>query len=184
MEKVQLARFSNKEFRRGSLIRIILWYIVSILVFRNPFMVYLYSFKSFLLRVFGAKVGKGLVIKPNVNIKYPWLLEIGDNVWLGEGVLIEDFTNLKIGSNVCISQGAALIGAGHNYKKSTFDLLLYKITIEDGVWIAAGAIVCVNVKCASHAVLTAGSVATADLEPYKVYQGNPAVAKRDRIITA
>ncbi|MDD5652835.1 MAG: colanic acid biosynthesis acetyltransferase WcaF [Candidatus Omnitrophica bacterium] len=183
MEKVELAKFSNKQYMQAGLLRRISWFIVSMLIFRNPFLAYSYFFKAIILRLFGAQVGKGLVIKPSVNIRCPWFLEIGDNVWLGEGVLIENFSKVKLGNNVCLSQGAALIGAGHDYKKAAFDLLLYQIIIEDGVWIAARAIVCGNVKCASHAVLTVGSVATHNLEPYKVYQGNPAVVKRERAIT-
>jgi len=184
MEKVQLAKFSNKQYAPAGLFRKIFWYTVSILIFRSPFVVCPYFFKATILRLFGARVGEGLIIKPCVNIRYPWFLEIGDNVWLGEGVLIDNFSKIKIGNNVCLSQGAALIGAGHDYKKDTFDLLLYQIIIEDGVWIAARAIVCGNVKCASHAVLTVGSVATHNLEPYKVYQGNPAVVKRERTVAA
>ena len=184
MEKVQLAKFSNKQYRPAGLFRKVLWYTVSTLIFRNHFLAYPYLFKAVILRLFGARVGRGLIIKPGVSIRYPWLLEIGDNVWLGEAVLIENFSKVKIGNNVCLSQGAALIGAGHDYKKPAFDLLLYEIIIEDGVWIAARAIVCGNVRCASHAVLTVGSVAAHNLEPYKVYQGNPAVVKRERTVIA
>jgi putative colanic acid biosynthesis acetyltransferase WcaF len=89
---------------------------------------------------------------------------------------------VTIGSNVCISQGAVLLTGSHNYKKTTFDLLTGHVVLEDGVWIGAGAIVNMGVTAASHAVLSSGSVATKNLDPYTIYQGNPAVKVRQRII--
>lgn len=75
------------------------------------------GFKIWMLRKFGAKIGKGVFIKPLVNIKYPWNLDIGDYTWIGENVWIDNLTQVKIGSNVCISQGAMLLCRNHNYKK-------------------------------------------------------------------
>lgn len=137
-----------------------------------------------LLRVFGAKIGKDVVIKPRVNIKYPWYLSIGEHSWLGEGVWIDNLGNVTIGSNCCVSQGALLLCGNHNYRKSTFDLMVGDITLESGVWIGAKAMVCPGVVCHSHAVLTAGSIATASLEAYKIHSGNPAVAVKERNIEA
>lgn len=140
------------------------------------------SFKNRLLRLFGAKVGNGVVVKPNVNIKYPWFLEIGDECWVGEGVWIDNLAQVTIGSNVVLSQGAYLLTGSHDYKQESFDLILGEISLEDGVWIGAKATVCPGVTCKSHAVLSVGSVATKDLEAYGVYQGNPALMKRKRIM--
>ena len=142
------------------------------------------SFKNKLLRLFGAKVGQGVVIKPDVNIKYPWFLEVGDDCWIGEGVWIDSLTDIKIGSNVVLSQGAYLLTGSHDYKKESFDLLLGAIVLENGVWIGAKATVCPGMTCHSHSVLAVGSVATKDLDAYGIYQGNPAVMKRERVIRA
>jgi len=142
------------------------------------------SFKAKLLKWFGAKVGSGVVIKPDMNIKYPWFLEIGNDCWIGEGVWIDNLAVVKVGSNVVLSQGAYLLTGSHDYKKETFDLMLGDIVLEDGVWIGAKATVCPGVTCRSHAVLSVGSVATKDLEAYKIYQGNPAEVKRERSIDA
>jgi len=138
------------------------------------------AIKVILLRIFGASIGKGVNIKPCVNIKYPWKLSIGNDTWIGENVWIDNLDTTAIGANCCISQGALLLCGNHNYKKDTFDLMIGKILLEDGVWIGAKATVCPGVTCKSHAILSAGSVATKNLEPYSIYQGNPAIKVRDR----
>lgn len=88
------------------------------------------SLRIRLLRLFGARMGKGVVIKPSVNIKYPWNLSIGDYSWIGENVWIDNLTHVAIGSNVCISQGAMLLCGNHDYKRPTFDLMVKPIVIE------------------------------------------------------
>jgi len=138
--------------------------------------------KVSLLKLFGAKIGKGVTVKQNINIKYPWFLCLGDYCWLGEEVWLDNLVEVNIGNNVILSQGAYLLTASHDYKKSEFDLKLGEIVLEDGVWIGAKAIVTSGVKCHSHSVLTSGSVTTSDLAPYMIYQGNPAKQKRKRQI--
>ena len=160
----------------------LLWYYTNVLFFINPFNP-LSSVKKFLLKLFGASVGKGVVIKPGVNIKYPWKLAIGDHTWIGEGVWIDNLAFINIGKNVCISQGAMLLTGNHNYSKTTFDLMVQQIVLEDGVWIGAKAMVCPGVICKTHAVLAAMSVATKNLEPYSIYQGNPAILTKQRVIS-
>jgi len=133
-----------------------------------------------LLRLFGAKVGVGVTIKPSVNVKYPWLLEIGNHVWIGEEVWIDNLTTVKIGNNCCLSQGAMLLTGSHNYKLDTFDLIVSKIELKDSVWIGAQAVVCPGVTCFENSVLSVASVATKNLEAGMIYQGNPAEIKRKR----
>ncbi len=181
--KTDLSKFNNDWYKPGAplLIRGI-WYMMNRMFFISyfPFS----SVKVFWLRVFGARVGRGVVLKPHINIKYPWRLSIGDHSWIGEGVWIDNLDDVTIGDNCCISQGAMLLCGNHNYKKPGFDLMMGKIVLDEGVWIGAKAIVCGGVVCKSHAVLTAGSVATEVLEPYSVYQGNPSVKIKDREITS
>jgi len=181
MNKVNLNKFNNSWYKPGSKIKILVWYFVNMFIFKTmlPFPS---SFKVSILKLFGVKVGNGIVIKPNVSIKYPWFLVIGDNCWIGEDVWIDNLAKVTIGNHVCLSQGSYLLTGSHNYKKETFDLLLGEIVLEDGVWIGAKATVCPGVTCKSHSILAVGSIATKDLEEYGVYQGNPAVWKRKREI--
>ena len=133
-----------------------------------------------MLRLFGAKIGRYAVVKPGVNIKYPWRLRAGDHCWIGERVWIDNLADVEIKNHVCISQGVYLLTGNHDYKKPAFDLITDPILLEDGVWIGAKSIVCPGVCGHSHAVLCAGSVATKSLDAFGIYQGNPAVKIRDR----
>ena len=181
MNKVNLKNYNNAWYSPGNIVKLSIWYVVSLCFFRSaiPFPQML---KRLLLILFGCTIGKSSVIKPCVKIKYPWFLAMGNNVWIGEGVWIDNLTWVRIGSNVCISQDALLLSGNHNYKSSTFDLLLKEIIMEDGVWIGANATVCGGVTCRNHSILTVGSVANKDLEAYSIYQGIPAQKIRDRII--
>ena len=175
-------RFNNDWYEPGgSRLRRALWFLLNAGLMQarwNPSS----GMRVRLLRLFGAKVGRGVVIKPSVNIKYPWKLEIGDHSWIGEGVWIDNLACVQIGRHVCISQGALLLCGNHNYKREGFDLMVQPIVLEDGVWIGARAVVGPGVHGRSHAVLSVGAVASSDLEPYGVYAGNPASLIRQRII--
>lgn len=142
MNKIDLSQFRNEEFNPGKnfFIRTI-WFFVNSFIFQSNLFPF-YTLKKYILILFGAKIGKNFVIKPSVNIKYPWFLSIGNNVWIGEKVWIDNLTNISIGKNVCISQGAFLLTGNHNYKSIKFDLIVKGITLEDGVWIGAKSIVC------------------------------------------
>lgn len=178
-----LSTFNNDWYFNGKgPIMVLFWYLINIVFLKNPFNPSS-AIKVIMLRLFGAKIGKGVVIKPSVNIKYPWKLMIGDHVWIGENVWIDNLADVVIANNVCISQGAMLLTGNHNYKLSTFDLIIGAITLEDGVWIGAKSVVCPGVKCASHSVLAVGSIATKNLEPYSIYQGNPAIKIKERYIS-
>lgn len=180
--QVDLSKYDNSWFHTGgSRLKCILWYFANALLLQNPLLPFV-GLKIRTLRLFGAKIGKNVMIKPSVNIKYPWNLRIGDNTWIGENVWIDNLAKVTIGSNACISQGSMLLCGNHNYKRTTFDLMVGKISIEEGAWIGAQSVVCPNVTVHSHAVLGVGSVANHDLDSYSVYRGIPAVKVRDRII--
>lgn len=169
-----LSSFSNPDFDRGAPFwKEAAWMFVSAMFFRHELSLW-NGAKVWWLRRFGAQVGRGVLIKPSVQVKFPWKLSIGDHSWIGEGVWIDNLERVEIGANVCISQGALLLTGNHDYRKPSFDLIVKPIVLEEGVWIGARAVVCPGVTARSHAVLSVGSVATRDLDAYGVYQGVPA----------
>jgi putative colanic acid biosynthesis acetyltransferase WcaF len=181
---VDLSQYAAVDFDRGAgVLKEGLWILTSLFLFWFcPFK--LSRFKCAVLRVFGAKVGRGVVIKPQVKITFPWKLAIGDHVWLGEECWLMNLDRITIGNNVCISQRAFLCTGSHNYELSTFDLIAKPITLGDGVWLGAGCWVGPGVVAGADSLLTAGSVATKDLEPGGIYRGNPAVLLKQRVISA
>jgi len=182
IKKVNLAKYDNRWYHPGSFIKRTLWYFTNIFFFKSSLPIPS-KFKVSLLRLFGAKIGNGVIIKPNVNIKYPWFLEIGDNVWIGEDVWIDNLALVKVGNNVCISQGAYILTGNHDYKKESFDLIIKPVIIEDGVWVGAKSIVCPGTILKEHSVLSVGSVFSGISEPWTIYRGNPAIPIRKRVIS-
>lgn len=179
--KTDLSSFRNPSFSRGApLWKELAWYFISAMFFRHP-LTLSSGIKVWWLRRFGARLGKGVLIKPSVQIKFPWKLQVGDYSWIGEHVWIDNLEQVSIGSNVCISQGALLLTGNHDYSKPTFDLITKPIVLEDGVWIGAKAVVGPGVRAHTHAVLSLGSIASKDLEAYGVYRGNPAELVRARV---
>jgi putative colanic acid biosynthesis acetyltransferase WcaF len=181
MNQVNNALYKTNLVIGASKLKQLLWYFTNVLVVNNS-LIPGTGIRVLLLRAFGARVGKGVVIKPAVNIKYPWKLVIGDHAWIGERVWIDNLAEVTIGSSACLSQGCFLLTGNHDFKKAGFDLITASITIEEGVWIGAAAIVCPGVTCGSHAVLTVASIATKNLEPYCIYKGNPAIKTAERVI--
>ncbi|RZJ58541.1 MAG: colanic acid biosynthesis acetyltransferase WcaF [Hymenobacter sp.] len=180
--QTDLSTFTTGPYRAGPRLKVAAWYVVNYTIFASAWP-WPYALKRALLRLFGARVGNGLVIKPKVRIKNPWRLTIGANCWLGESVWIDNLEHVALGSNVSLSQGAMLLTGNHDYTVSSFPYRLGSITLEDGVWIGAQAVVCPGVVCESHAILTVGSVATKQLAAWQIYAGNPAVFVRARHMT-
>ena len=180
-KETNLASFNNDWYKNGkSFIVNLLWYFTNAAFFKSAFP--LNGIKISILKLYGAKIGEGVVIKPHVNIKYPWHLSVGNHVWIGEQVWIDNLADITIEDHVCISQGAMLLCGNHHYKKSTFDLIVGTIKLRKGCWVGAKCVVCPGVIVGSHAVLTVGSIATSHLKEYMIYQGNPAQPIKERII--
>lgn len=182
MNRVDLSKYNNQWYQtgRGPFVRL-LWYFVNA-IFINSYLIPSSSVKVFILRLFGARIGKACVIKPKVNIKYPWKLELGNYVWIGECVWIDNLENVKIGSNSCLSQGAMLLCGNHNYKLETFNLMVGKIILEEGCWVGARSLVGPGVTMNSHSILSVQSIATSDLDAYGIYIGIPAKFIKQRVI--
>lgn len=135
-----------------------------------------------LLRWFGAKIGDGVVIKPAVEVKYPWHLVLGDHCWLGEGCWIDNLTTVRVGSNVCISQGAYLCTGNHDWTDPAFGLMIAPIQLGDGAWAGARCILMPGSVLGVGAVAGAGSVVRGVVPDFEIYAGNPAVFVRKRVI--
>ena len=176
-----LSKFNIGDYKSGSRLKIILWYFINYTIFYSV-IPWPYRFKGWLLKIFGAKIGRGVVIKTSVRIKYPWRLVVGNNCWIGEDVWIDNLEHVAIGNNVCLSQGAMLLTGNHDYTREDFPYRLGKIVLEDGVWIGAKSVVCPGITCRSHSILTVNSVASKPLDAMKIYGGNPAVFIRERIM--
>jgi putative colanic acid biosynthesis acetyltransferase WcaF len=155
------------------------WYLIKITFFMTAFP-FPKSLKVFLLKFFGAKVGKGLIIKPRVNIHFPWKLEIGDHVWIGEEVFILNFEKVSIENNVCISQRAFLCGGNHDYRNPTMPYRNGPINLKEGSWIGACCFIGPNVTIGVDTVITVGSVVTANVESNLVCRIMPAEFKKQR----
>ena len=177
-----LSKYNNNDYKPGNIFLRFFWYFINVIFFKSSFFP-LNFLKIFLLQLFGCSLGKGVVIKPNVNIKYPWKLRLGNYVWIGERVWIDNLDNVMIGNHVCISQGAMLICGSHNYKQKSFDLITKEIALNDGVWIGAKSIILTGVVAESHSILSAGSVISKNLESFTVYKGNPAEKVGSRTIS-
>lgn len=155
---IDLSRFDNSAFDRGAPRWMEgLWWVVRSLLFA-PWFPVPSPLKVAALRAFGARVGEGVVIRSRVNITFPWRLEIGDHVWIGDEVMILSLDRVVIGSHVCLSQRAFLCTGSHDFSKTSFDLITRPITIGDHCWIAAQAFVAPGVDLAPGTRCRAGEV--------------------------
>jgi putative colanic acid biosynthesis acetyltransferase WcaF len=179
---VDLRRYDNRGFSVGAGgLRQFLWYVCNALFFRSTWLP-VSSVKAGLLRLFGARVGARVVIKPRVIIKYPWRLEIGNDVWIGEGVWIDNLGQVTIRDDCCVSQGAYLLTGNHDYTDERFGLMVGTIMLEQGAWVAARSMVCPNVQMYPQSIVTAGSVLTQNAVANGIYSGNPAQLVKYRVI--
>ena len=181
MKKVNLSIYNNDWYKSGSTIKKTIWYFTNMFLFKTMLPIPS-SIKVKVLKLFGAKIGISVVTKPNVSIKYPWFLEIGDYSWIGEDVWIDNLAKITIGKNCVLSQGAFLLTGSHDYTSESYDLITNEIILEDGSWVGAKATVCPGVTLKTHSILAVGSIATKNLEAYGIYQGNPSIKKREIII--
>ena len=165
--------------RKASKLKVVSWYLFKMVFFLTAFP-FPNALKKFLLKLFGAKVGTGVIIKPRVNIHMPWNLEIGDDVWIGEEVFILNFDKAVIGSNACLSQRAFLCGGNHNYLDPTMPYRNGPITIEDGAWVGASCFIGPNVTVGVDTIVTAGTIVVSSLPSNSIYKGNPATFVKNR----
>jgi putative colanic acid biosynthesis acetyltransferase WcaF len=151
-----------------------LWFAVRCLFFLNP-IPWPSELRVALLRAFGAKLGERVVVRANVNVTFPWRFITGDDVWLGDDVIILSLAPVTLESDICISQRAFLCTGSHAFKSPGFDLITKPVAVRRGSWIAAQAFVAPGVEVGHDSMVAAGSVVLADVEPETMVRGNPAV---------
>ncbi|MEP2279880.1 WcaF family extracellular polysaccharide biosynthesis acetyltransferase [Maribacter sp.] len=149
--------------RGASKLKEIIWYLFKIVFFLSA-LPYPSKLKVGILKMFGAKIGKGVVIKPRVNIHFPWKLIIGNYVWVGEEAFLLNFELLHIENNVCISQRSFLCGGNHDYRKPSMPYRNGPITLKEGCWVGANCFIAPNVTIGANTVITAGSIVTKNVK--------------------
>lgn len=157
----------------------VLWGIVSAIFFRlspRP----LHRWRSFLLRLFGAKVGKGVHVYPGVKIWAPWNLQLDDECGIASGAILYSQGKICIGKRAVISQGAHLVAGTHDYTKPGFPLVVYPIVIEAQVWVAADAFIHPGITIHEGCVIGARSVVTKDMPAWMVCAGHPCKPLKER----
>jgi putative colanic acid biosynthesis acetyltransferase WcaF len=170
-----------KNFRAKNAITVQIWWIIQATFFAGSPQ-FLYGWRRFLLRLFGAKIGKNVIIRPSAKITYPWKLTIDDNSWIGDDVGLYTLGEIEIGKNTVISQKSYLCAASHDYTKETFDIYEQKIVIEDEVWIATDVFIAPGITIGMGAVIGARSTVLSDMPAGMVCVGYPAKPIKPRIV--
>jgi putative colanic acid biosynthesis acetyltransferase WcaF len=170
---MRLDLYDNRTFRRAKPWWMeALWLIAQCLFVRS--LIPGSAHRRVLLRLFGARIGKDVTIKPGVRVKFPWQLMVGDHSWIGEDVWIDNLAVVSIGAHCCMSQSVYLCTGNHDWTAVSFNLRTAPIRIDDGAWIAARAVIAPGVSVGEGSVLAIGSVATRDLDAWSINAGNPA----------
>jgi putative colanic acid biosynthesis acetyltransferase WcaF len=178
--RIDLSVPDNRELVRGRPLLVeALWYFCGLPLLRSQ-LITSSPFRRWLLRVFGARIGKHVHIKPGLRVKFPWYLEVGDYTWLGEDLWIDNLAQVTIGAHCCLSQGAYLCTGNHDWSTPNMRLFRKPIRCEQGSWVGARTLVCAGVTLGAGAIAAAGSVITTDLPPMEVHAGNPARFVRPR----
>lgn len=170
---VDLRSYHQSGFERGrSGWFILVWWLVQAIAF--PLSIHnMDEFRCQILRFFGAKIGKGVKIRPTARFTYPWKVSIDDYSWIGDDVVIYSLDEIAIGSHCVISQKSYLCTGSHDLKDVAFSLITAPINIGNGVWIATDCFVAPGVKIGANAVIGARSSVFSDIPQQQVAWGSP-----------
>lgn len=181
---VDLSKYDQSNFERGKPgWLIILWWLVQAIAF--PLSLHnLNGFRCWILRLFGAKIGHKVVIRPTARFTYPWKVTIGDYSWIGDDVVFYSIDQITIGSHAVVSQKCYLCTGSHDIKKQSFPLVTAPIKIGNGVWIATDCFVAPGVTVGANSVIGARSSVFKDIIPQQVAWGSPCKAHHKREINS
>lgn len=170
----QLDQFNlPKNFRGKNGLIVQLWRTTYFLLYK-PSPQIMYGWRRFLLRLFGAKIGKKVILRPSSQITYPWKLEIGDYSWIGDDVVLYNLGNIKVGTNTIISQKSYLCTGSHDYNSISFDIYQKPIVIGNSCWVATDVFIAPGITITDEVVVGARSSVYKDISEKGIYKGNPA----------
>jgi putative colanic acid biosynthesis acetyltransferase WcaF len=179
---VRLDLFDNSEFDRGrSRLVEALWVITKCAFFLNP-IPWPSGWRCLLLRIFGASIGKGLVIRPGVNVHFPWRLKVGDHCWIGDGTQLLSLYPITIEDHVALSHQVYIAAGGHDIRSVSMASKHGPVVVKTGTWIATRAFIGPGVTVHERVVVGAGTVLMKDVGPDVVVVGNPARVIGPRVI--
>ncbi|NCJ07657.1 colanic acid biosynthesis acetyltransferase WcaF [Synechococcales cyanobacterium C] len=157
-----------------------LWWIVQSVLF-SPSPQFMFGWRRWLLRCFGAKIGHQVLIRSSAKILYPWNLTIGDWSWIGDDVVLYSAGQITLGSHVVISQRGYLCAGTHDLTRPDFQAVYLSIIVEDEAWLTTDVFVAPGVNIGRGAVVGARSSVFSDLPAMMVSHGTPAMPKRHRL---
>ncbi len=168
------------KYSKSELVRRVLWGMATPLFCFSPRTCF--GWRRFLLRLFGARIGKDVHIYNSATIYMPWNLEIDDWSSIGEHAYVYNLGRVRIGKRTTISHRAHLCAGTHDYTQPELPLKKPSITIFDQAWVCADAFVGPGVVVGEGAIVGARAVAMRDVPPWMIVSGNPAKVMKQRIL--
>ena len=157
---------------------VLLWSVCELLFIYNPWQVSS-RVRAIVLRLFGAEVGRGVIVRPRTRIRFPWKLAIGENCWIGEGVWIHNQDRVTIGHDAVISQEVFITTGSHDHRRD-MGLLTRPVIIEPGVWVTSRCVVLGGVTIGRSSLIGPLTVVDRDVPPNKIVRGASATVVSDR----
>lgn len=168
------------DFRGRSAIIVQLWWVVQATLFAcSP--QFMYSWRNFLLRLFGAQIGENVIIRPTVRVTYPWKLTVGDFAWIGDHAELYTLGNITIGKNAVVSQKCYLCTGSHDFQSEGFDIFQKPIVVEDEAWVAADVYIAPGLTIGKGAVIGARSSVFSNMPEGMICIGSPAKPIKPRM---
>ncbi|MDA9405942.1 WcaF family extracellular polysaccharide biosynthesis acetyltransferase [Bradyrhizobium sp. CCBAU 45384] len=167
-------------FRGRSGMTVLLWQVVQQTLFAwspQP----AYGWRRWLLRIFGAEVGQGVLVRPTARVTYPWKVKLGNHCWIGDHAELYSLGPIAVGESAVVSQRSYLCAATHDYKNINFPLIAKQVVIEREAWVAADCFVAPGVTIGKGAIVGARSTVLRDVEARSIVAGNPAIKKGFRL---